>query len=65
MEYDNEDGNLQIIPSVKHNLNTYVGKGEINFEKKYSKPVVEELINQLDACRQLLAMEPDNKCNYL
>ncbi|KAJ8726387.1 hypothetical protein PYW07_001085 [Mythimna separata] len=65
MEYDREDENIQIIPTTKYNSNTYIGKGEINFEKKYSKPVVEELNNQLEACRQLLAMEPDNKWTLL
>ncbi|CAB3231014.1 unnamed protein product [Arctia plantaginis] len=65
MEYDMEDGNIQTILSVKLNTNTYVGKNEISFERKYSKPVVEELTTQLLACRQLLAMEPDNKWTLL
>lgn len=65
MEYDNENGDVQKIPGVKQNGNTYVGKGEIDFQRKYSKPVIEELINQLDSCRQLLAMEPDNKWTLL
>ncbi|XP_075992345.1 rab geranylgeranyltransferase subunit alpha [Anticarsia gemmatalis] len=65
MEYEMEDGTTQTISSVKVNSNTYVGRNDISFEINYSKPVVEELITQLDACRQLLAMEPDSKWTVL
>ncbi|CAH0603116.1 unnamed protein product [Chrysodeixis includens] len=65
LEFEMEDGNLQTLPSVKVNATKYVGKGEISFKRKYSKPVVEELNNQLESCRQLLAMEPDNKWTLL
>nr|XP_021184116.2 geranylgeranyl transferase type-2 subunit alpha [Helicoverpa armigera] len=65
LEYDTENGGIETIPVMKQNSNTYIGRGEVNFERKYSKPVIEELINQLDACRQLLAMEPDNKWTLL
>lgn len=43
----------------------YVGKNNISFQNQYSKPVVEELNEQLDSCRQLLALEPDNRCKSL
>lgn len=57
-----EGGNIETIPSFKLNTNTYVGKNNISFVRKYSKPVIDELTTQLLACRQLLALEPDNKC---
>lgn len=43
---------------------TYIGKNEISFQNQYSEPVIKELKTQLEACRQLLALEPDNKCKY-
>lgn len=64
MEYDLEEGCVETIPSLKIN-DTYIGRCKISFERNYSQPVVEELITQLQACRQLLAMEPDNKWTLL
>ncbi|CAK1549945.1 unnamed protein product [Leptosia nina] len=43
----------------------YVGKNIICFQNKYSTTVLAELNEQLDACRQLLEMEPDNKWTLL
>ncbi|XP_023939140.2 geranylgeranyl transferase type-2 subunit alpha [Bicyclus anynana] len=55
----------QIINSEKYQPCTYVGKNKIFFKNQYSQPVIEELNEQLDSCRQLLALEPDNKWTLL
>lgn len=62
MNYVAENGEKKVISFVKHNNLTYVGKNVINFDRNYSEPVIEELTNQLEGCRQLLDLEPNNKC---
>ncbi|XP_063376371.1 geranylgeranyl transferase type-2 subunit alpha [Cydia fagiglandana] len=65
VEYEVDTNEKQIIKCVKADTCEYIGKNEISFQKQYSKPVIEELNNQLVACRQLLEMEPDNKWTLL
>ncbi|CAH2988757.1 unnamed protein product [Chilo suppressalis] len=65
VEFDKENGQKQIVSCVPAETLTYVGKGNINFQKYYSEPVLKELKDQLESCRQLLAMEPDNKWTLL
>ncbi|KAM3964836.1 rab geranylgeranyltransferase subunit alpha [Aphomia sociella] len=64
VEYNSENGDKLVIPCVKKQ-SSYIGKTKIDFQRKYSEPVIEELKKQLDSCRQLLAMEPDNKWTLL
>ncbi|KAJ0181880.1 hypothetical protein K1T71_002602 [Dendrolimus kikuchii] len=63
--YENNDGIKEEILSSKCSNSPYIGRTEIDFERKYSAPVVEELNNQLEACRQLLELEPDSKWTLL
>ncbi|XP_063838687.1 geranylgeranyl transferase type-2 subunit alpha [Ostrinia nubilalis] len=64
VHYDGDDGK-QTITCMRVIPNTFVGKKKISFQKNYSEPVIKELETQLDACRQLLALEPDNKWTLL
>ncbi|XP_045765617.1 geranylgeranyl transferase type-2 subunit alpha [Maniola jurtina] len=65
VEHTLSDENHIIINCEKYQPYTYVGKNKICFKNQYSQPVIEELNEQLDSCRQLLALEPDNKWTLL
>ncbi|XP_059060537.1 geranylgeranyl transferase type-2 subunit alpha [Achroia grisella] len=65
VEYTRDNDNKIIIACNLQKNTVYIGKSNIDFQRKYSEPVIEELKKQLDSCRQLLAMEPDNKWTLL
>ncbi|XP_072936684.1 geranylgeranyl transferase type-2 subunit alpha [Epargyreus clarus] len=65
VEYENDKNEKQIIACREYKPSLYVGKSEISFQNKYSQPVLLELKDQLDSCRQLLQLEPDNKWTLL
>ncbi|KAL4708069.1 hypothetical protein ACJJTC_009848, partial [Scirpophaga incertulas] len=56
---------MQIIPCLPYEDWLYIGKNNISFQNKYSEPVLQELKEQLDSCRQLLALEPSSKWTLL
>ncbi|XP_013188883.2 geranylgeranyl transferase type-2 subunit alpha [Amyelois transitella] len=60
-----KDNDEKLIVHCHKHKNSYIGKNEIDFQLKYSKPVIEELQKQLDSCRQLLELEPDSKWTML
>ncbi|KAL0894810.1 hypothetical protein ABMA27_013335 [Loxostege sticticalis] len=64
VEHDGDNGK-NVVGCVKVKPFTFIGKNQISFQKSYSEPVLKELETQLDACRQLLALEPDNKWTLL
>lgn len=64
MEHDNGNEEKEVIKCLKYKSMEYIGKSNISFQNIYSQPVIEELNEQLDACRQLLLLEPDNKCMF-
>lgn len=65
VHYEAVDGPIQVISCIPTKPLTYVGKNSIDFQRHYSEPVLKELKDQLESCRQLLAMEPDNKWTLL
>ncbi|CAH0748944.1 unnamed protein product [Diatraea saccharalis] len=65
VQYEIENGQKQVLSCVPIKPFTYVGRNKVNFQKHYSVPVLNELKDQLESCRQLLAMEPDNKWTLL
>ncbi|XP_050362376.1 geranylgeranyl transferase type-2 subunit alpha [Nymphalis io] len=65
MEHSQLDDEKEIINCKQHEPCVFIGKSKINFQNQYSEPVVQELTEQLDACRQLLVLEPDNKWTLL
>ncbi|CAK1603098.1 unnamed protein product [Parnassius mnemosyne] len=65
VEYKDEYEESHVIKCLKYKPFTYIGKSDICFQNKYSQPVIEELNEQLEACRQLLLLEPDNKWTLL
>ncbi|CAG9566868.1 unnamed protein product [Danaus chrysippus] len=65
VEYIMNNNGKQSIVCNEYQPLVYIGKSEISFQNQYSKPVVEELNDQLDSCRQLLALEPDNRWTLL
>ncbi|XP_053608103.1 geranylgeranyl transferase type-2 subunit alpha [Plodia interpunctella] len=63
--YLTESNEKETIYCNKYKQCSYIGKNKIDFQLKYSEPVIEELNKQLDSCRQLLALEPDSKWTML
>ncbi|XP_068621326.1 geranylgeranyl transferase type-2 subunit alpha [Battus philenor] len=63
--YEDENNEKVVIKCLKCRSMTFIGKGDINFKNKYSQPVIDELNEQLESCRQLLLLEPDNKWTLL
>ncbi|XP_026757236.2 geranylgeranyl transferase type-2 subunit alpha [Galleria mellonella] len=64
VEYNRENVDKLTILCIQKN-SLYIGRNNISFQRKYSEPVIKELKKQLDSCRQLLTMEPDNKWTLL
>ncbi|CAH2066826.1 unnamed protein product, partial [Iphiclides podalirius] len=64
VEHNGNEKN-EIISCFKYKHMTYIGKSDICFQNNYSHPIIEELNEQLKACRQLLVLEPDNKWTLL
>ncbi|XP_038208735.1 geranylgeranyl transferase type-2 subunit alpha [Zerene cesonia] len=65
LEHSVSDDEKEVIQLEECKPSYYVGKNKINFQNKYSVSVLEELNEQLDACRQLLILEPDNRWTLL
>lgn len=62
VEHKTLDDENEIIMCEKYEPYVFIGKNNICFQNQYSEAVMKELNEQLDSCRQLLALEPDSKC---
>ncbi|XP_041973378.1 geranylgeranyl transferase type-2 subunit alpha [Aricia agestis] len=66
LEFEDDNNQIQSLFCKEFNKSSYyVGKNNISFQSQYSDSVLEELKEQLDSCRQLLDLEPDNKWTLL
>ncbi|CAH2104600.1 unnamed protein product [Euphydryas editha] len=65
IEHKTLDNENEIITCEKYEPFVFIGKNKICFQNQYSESVMKELNEQLDSCRQLLALEPDSKWTLL
>ncbi|XP_022112441.2 geranylgeranyl transferase type-2 subunit alpha isoform X1 [Pieris rapae] len=65
VEHILDDNEIEVMSLHELKPGFYVGRNKISFQNKYSTTVLDELNEQLDACRQLLELEPDNKWTLL